>query len=177
MCPFNPWPVLPGDCQKCLSCPQLPREYSIVTAGPGALNFRAQGGVASSVHTCSHGPDFPLPLTLLPVSSLLVSSPGISERGPWMQTASWGSDPMLPLLGHDAPRSPRCSGTDCTQAVLTQADSPRTLHVPWSQQMSGGFEGPTLKRRGGVVDHRDVILAHQAHKMHCTPQARRKEWE
>lgn len=41
----------------------------------------------------------------------------------------------------------------------------------------GGCEGPPLKRRGGVVDHRDVILAHQAHKIHSTPQARRKEWE
>lgn len=47
-----------------------------------------------------------------------------------------------------------------------------------SHLMSGGScEGPPLKRRGGVVDHRDVILAHQAHKIHSTPQARRKEWE
>lgn len=38
-------------------------------------------------------------------------------------------------------------------------------------------EGPPLKRRGGVVDHRDIILAHQAHKIHNTPQAKRKEWE
>lgn len=89
-----------------------------------------------------------------------------------MRRASWGSDPMLPLLKHDVPHSPRCSGTDCTLA-----GSSRTLHVPWAQQMSGILEGPTLKRRGGVVDHRDVILAHQAHKMHSTPQARRKEWE
>lgn len=36
---------------------------------------------------------------------------------------------------------------------------------------------PLIRRRGGVVDHRDVILAHQAHKLHNTPQARRKQWE
>ncbi|XP_006530659.1 voltage-dependent P/Q-type calcium channel subunit alpha-1A isoform X10 [Mus musculus] len=89
-----------------------------------------------------------------------------------MPRASWGSDPMLSPLSHELLHSPRYPGTDCTLA-----GSSRTLHVPWSQQMSGSLEGPTLKRRGGVVDHRDVILAHQAHKMHSTPQARRKEWE
>ncbi|KAI4794927.1 Axin [Dissostichus eleginoides] len=36
---------------------------------------------------------------------------------------------------------------------------------------------PLVRRRGGVVDYRDVIMAHQAHKLHNTPQARRKEWE
>ncbi|XP_074206735.1 voltage-dependent P/Q-type calcium channel subunit alpha-1A isoform X1 [Camelus bactrianus] len=55
-----------------------------------------------------------------------------------------------------------------TRSILQDALSPR---------MSGSCEGPPLKRRGGVVDHRDVILAHQAHKIHNTPQARRKEWE
>lgn len=54
---------------------------------------------------------------------------------------------------------------------------PSTPQVPRSHRMSGSFEGPPLKRRGGLVDHRDVILAHQAHKIHNTPQARRKEWE
>lgn len=36
---------------------------------------------------------------------------------------------------------------------------------------------PLIRRRGGLVDHRDVIKAHQAHKLHNTPQARRKQWE
>uniref|UniRef100_A0A8C4L8D2 Voltage-dependent P/Q-type calcium channel subunit alpha n=1 Tax=Equus asinus TaxID=9793 RepID=A0A8C4L8D2_EQUAS len=55
---------------------------------------------------------------------------------------------------------------------------PRSDEVaPRRPRMSGGCQGPALKRRGGVVDHRDVILAHQAHKIHSTPQARRKEWE
>uniref|UniRef100_A0A8K9VBF6 PAT complex subunit Asterix n=1 Tax=Oncorhynchus mykiss TaxID=8022 RepID=A0A8K9VBF6_ONCMY len=36
---------------------------------------------------------------------------------------------------------------------------------------------PPVRRRGGLVDHRDVIKAHQSHKLQSTPQARRKEWE
>ncbi|XP_077470736.1 voltage-dependent R-type calcium channel subunit alpha-1E isoform X2 [Stigmatopora argus] len=34
-----------------------------------------------------------------------------------------------------------------------------------------------LRRRGGLVEQKDIIMAHQAHKMQSTPQARRKEWE
>nr|XP_031544704.1 voltage-dependent R-type calcium channel subunit alpha-1E [Vicugna pacos] len=33
------------------------------------------------------------------------------------------------------------------------------------------------RRRGGLIDQRDIIKAHEAHKMQSTPQARRKEWE
>lgn len=33
------------------------------------------------------------------------------------------------------------------------------------------------RRRGGLIEQRDIIKAHQAHKIHSTPQARRKEWE
>lgn len=164
----------PATARSVFPAPQLPREYSILAAGPGVLNFRAQGGVAAAVHTCSQAwPPRCFSHSALLVSSLPpVSSPGISERGPWMPRASWGPDPMLSPLSHELPHSPRYPGTDCTLA-----GSSRTLHVPWSQQMSGSLEGPTVKRRGGVMDHRDVILAHQAHKMHSTPQARWKEWE
>lgn len=54
------------------------------------------------------------------------------------------------------------------------ARAPQDARAP---RGSGACPGPPLRRRGGVVDHRDVILAHQAHKVHSTPQARRKEWE
>nr|XP_017212916.2 voltage-dependent R-type calcium channel subunit alpha-1E isoform X4 [Danio rerio] len=33
------------------------------------------------------------------------------------------------------------------------------------------------RRRGGLIEQRDIIKAHQAHKIQSTPQARRKEWE
>ncbi|XP_026131251.1 calcium channel, voltage-dependent, P/Q type, alpha 1A subunit, b isoform X37 [Carassius auratus] len=36
---------------------------------------------------------------------------------------------------------------------------------------------PPIRRRGGLVDHRDVIKAHQSHKLQSTPQAQRKQWE
>ncbi|XP_039530208.1 calcium channel, voltage-dependent, P/Q type, alpha 1A subunit, b isoform X5 [Pimephales promelas] len=36
---------------------------------------------------------------------------------------------------------------------------------------------PPVRRRGALVDHRDVIKAHQSHKLQSTPQARRKQWE
>lgn len=34
-----------------------------------------------------------------------------------------------------------------------------------------------LRRRGGLVEQKAIIMAHQAHKIQSTPQARRKEWE
>ncbi|NWR45464.1 CAC1E protein, partial [Regulus satrapa] len=33
------------------------------------------------------------------------------------------------------------------------------------------------RRRGGLIEQRDIIKAHEAHKMQSTPQARRKEWD
>ncbi|KAL4634879.1 voltage-dependent R-type calcium channel subunit alpha-1E isoform X1 [Arapaima gigas] len=33
------------------------------------------------------------------------------------------------------------------------------------------------RRRGGLLEQRDIVKAHQAHKIQSTPQARRKEWE
>ncbi|XP_077463702.1 voltage-dependent R-type calcium channel subunit alpha-1E [Stigmatopora argus] len=33
------------------------------------------------------------------------------------------------------------------------------------------------RRRGGLIEQKDIVKAHLAHKIHSTPQARRKEWE
>ncbi|XP_072297751.1 voltage-dependent R-type calcium channel subunit alpha-1E-like isoform X2 [Eucyclogobius newberryi] len=47
-----------------------------------------------------------------------------------------------------------------------------------SDQGSGSLSPhSTRRRRGGLVEQKDVIMAHQAHKIQSTPQARRKEWE
>ncbi|XP_053075769.1 voltage-dependent P/Q-type calcium channel subunit alpha-1A isoform X4 [Acinonyx jubatus] len=87
-----------------------------------------------------------------------------------MWKASRVPDPMFSPRSydalHDGGRGPPAA--DGTAGAPQDARGPR---------MSGPCPGPPLKRRGGVVDHRDVILAHQAHKIHSTPQARRKEWE
>nr|XP_020451530.1 voltage-dependent R-type calcium channel subunit alpha-1E-like [Monopterus albus] len=47
-----------------------------------------------------------------------------------------------------------------------------------SDQGSGSLSSHCmLRRRGGLVEQKDIIMAHQAHKIQSTPQARRKEWE
>lgn len=47
-----------------------------------------------------------------------------------------------------------------------------------SDQGSGSLSPHAVhRRRGGLVEQKDIIMAHQAHKIQSTPQARRKEWE
>ncbi|XP_058863954.1 voltage-dependent P/Q-type calcium channel subunit alpha-1A-like isoform X7 [Acipenser ruthenus] len=53
--------------------------------------------------------------------------------------------------------------------------APASLYLHMSAD--GSEAPPVYRRRGGVVDHRDVIKAHEAHKIQSTPQALRKEWE
>ncbi|CAL8332895.1 unnamed protein product [Lota lota] len=68
----------------------------------------------------------------------------------------------------DEPRCPASSGLGGgpggSIALVTASDSSTQLMPP-------------VRRRGGVVDHRDVIKAHQSHKLLNTPKARRKQWE
>ncbi|MGH0182953.1 UNVERIFIED_CONTAM: hypothetical protein FKN15_010838 [Acipenser sinensis] len=52
---------------------------------------------------------------------------------------------------------------------------PASLYLHMSAD--GSEAPPVYRRRGGVVEHRDVIKAHEAHKIQSTPQALRKEWE
>lgn len=91
-----------------------------------------------------------------------------------MSKSSRVPDPMFSPRSYDAlhDRGLGPAGTDGAPAGAVSIPQDSRTHL-----MSGGCKGPPLKRRGGVVDHRDVILAHQAHKIHSTPQARRKEWE
>lgn len=99
---------------------------------------------------------------------LEAKEPGISEQGSWMS-----KPPMFSTRGYyDALHDLGPPGPDGAPAGTPSAPRGTRAH-----RMSGSCEGRPLKRRGGVVDHRDVILAHQAHKIHSTPQARRKEWE
>uniref|UniRef100_UPI0037E99FC2 uncharacterized protein n=1 Tax=Semicossyphus pulcher TaxID=241346 RepID=UPI0037E99FC2 len=59
-----------------------------------------------------------------------------------------------------------------------------SFDVPCSQDEASSDQGSgslsphgMLRRRGGLVEQKDIIMAHQAHKIQSTPQARRKEWE
>ncbi|CAK6445423.1 unnamed protein product [Pipistrellus nathusii] len=90
-----------------------------------------------------------------------------------MSKSSWVPDPMFSSRGYYDALQDSGAGSPDPAPVGT----PGTLQATRPPRMSGSCEGPPLKRRGGLVDHRDVILAHQAHKIHSTPQARRKEWE
>ncbi|KAM5232839.1 voltage-dependent P/Q-type calcium channel subunit alpha-1A [Hipposideros larvatus] len=90
-----------------------------------------------------------------------------------MLKSSWVLDPMFSPHNYYDALQDGGSGPPGP----TPPGPPSILQVTRSHRMSNSCEGPPLKRRGGLVDHRDVILAHQAHKIHSTPQARRKEWE
>ncbi|XP_047197820.1 uncharacterized protein LOC124854441 [Hippoglossus stenolepis] len=52
-------------------------------------------------------------------------------------------------------------------------------HDEGSSDQGSGSLSPhgMLRRRGGLVEQKDIIMAHQAHKIQSTPQALRKEWE
>ncbi|XP_072219861.1 uncharacterized protein [Leuresthes tenuis] len=59
-----------------------------------------------------------------------------------------------------------------------------SFDVPCDQEECSSDQGSgslsphfMLRRRGGLVEQKDIIMAHQAHKIQSTPQARRKEWE
>ncbi|XP_073724142.1 voltage-dependent R-type calcium channel subunit alpha-1E isoform X2 [Misgurnus anguillicaudatus] len=99
--------------------------------------------------------------------------------------------------------SPACSLLEpqsLADNFMSNASSFDTLYIPHTHQMglppssldlAGSCEGaaalgldpiavsPNIikRRRGGLIEQRDIIRAHQAHKIQSTPQARRKEWE
>ncbi|GAB0192770.1 voltage-dependent R-type calcium channel subunit alpha-1E [Grus japonensis] len=80
------------------------------------------------------------------------------------------------------------------EALVSRAASFDALYEPRPRDADAGTEtGSALdlglgqyvpvspdvikRRRGGLIEQRDIIKAHEAHKMQSTPQARRKEWE
>lgn len=80
------------------------------------------------------------------------------------------------------------------EALVSRAASFDALYEPRSRDADAGTEmgsafdlglgqyvpvSPDVikRRRGGLIEQRDIIKAHEAHKMQSTPQARRKEWE
>ncbi|XP_035271203.1 voltage-dependent R-type calcium channel subunit alpha-1E isoform X2 [Anguilla anguilla] len=88
---------------------------------------------------------------------------GLPES-PVLRTASFDT-----LYRLRAPRPPPAAATAAATASSLEAlgldpDMPVSPHV-------------IRRRRGGLIEQRDIVRAHQAHKMQSTPQARRKEWE
>lgn len=103
---------------------------------------------------------------------------------------------VLALPEEEAWRPQQCAllEADASEEVGMLPASPRCAAAgfdnffPVQEGEGPGWEGsssPFLpvspevmkRRRGGLIEQRDIIKAHEAHKMQSTPQARRKEWE
>ncbi|XP_062413828.1 voltage-dependent R-type calcium channel subunit alpha-1E [Pungitius pungitius] len=107
------------------------------------------------------------------------SSLSLPEPEPWRTS---GASPRHGLA--QAARSsslqvphalPECLGLPPRAASF---DVPCAQDDASSDQGSGSLSPHGMqRRRGGLVEQKDIIMAHQAHKIQSTPQARRKEWE
>ncbi|XP_070687965.1 voltage-dependent R-type calcium channel subunit alpha-1E [Pempheris klunzingeri] len=104
-------------------------------------------------------------------SSLFSESQSLLE--PQNLSTSYDTLYLLHTSGHAPPLHPNRLGL--------------SLDVASTFEVGGGMLGvegdlavsPNVikRRRGGLIEQRDIVKAHQAHKIQSTPQARRKEWE
>lgn len=104
-------------------------------------------------------------------SSLFSESHSLLE--PRSLSTSYDTLYLPHMSGHAAPLHPNRLGL--------------SLDVVSTFEVGGGMLGldgdsavsPNVikRRRGGLIEQRDIVKAHQAHKIQSTPQARRKEWE
>ncbi|XP_037625796.1 voltage-dependent R-type calcium channel subunit alpha-1E isoform X2 [Sebastes umbrosus] len=104
-------------------------------------------------------------------SSLLSESHSLLE--PPSLSTSYDTLYVPHMSGHTPPQHPNRLGL--------------SLDVASTFEVGGGMLGvdgdlavsPNVmkRRRGGLIEQRDIVKAHLAHKIHSTPQARRKEWE
>lgn len=88
----------------------------------------------------------------------------------------------VPALCQDTERWHKHRGA-LLDPLLPHTGSSDALY-PAQEGVLGPMEGPPgvsailfTRRRGGLIEQRDIVKAHQAHKIQSTPQARRKEWE
>ncbi|KAM3604922.1 uncharacterized protein V6R79_018100 [Siganus canaliculatus] len=92
-----------------------------------------------------------------------------------------------PAARHGLAQGARSSSLQVPHAVPEYLGLPpraASFDVPCCQDDGSSDQGSgslsphgMLRRRGGLVEQKDIIMAHQAHKIQSTPQARRKEWE
>lgn len=141
------------------------------------------------------GPECPMGCSSTPRHQILPSSPADCEnwqkhraglaRGssqfseshsllePQSLSTSYDTLYLPHMSGHAPPLNPNRLGL--------------SLDVASTFEIGGGMLGvdgdlavsPNVikRRRGGLIEQRDIVKAHQAHKIQSTPQARRKEWE
>lgn len=92
-----------------------------------------------------------------------------------------------PAARHGLAQGARSSSLQVPHAVPEYLGLPpraASFDVPSGREEGSSDQGSgslsphgMLRRRGGLVEQKDIIMAHQAHKIQSTPQARRKEWE
>ncbi|KAM8849215.1 voltage-dependent R-type calcium channel subunit alpha-1E isoform 3-T3 [Spinachia spinachia] len=107
------------------------------------------------------------------------SSLSLPEPEPWRMS---GASPR-----HGLAQGARSSSLQVPHALHEYLGLPpraASFDVPCGQEDASSDQGSgslsphgVQRRRGGLVEQKDVIMAHQAHKIQSTPQARRKEWE
>lgn len=78
------------------------------------------------------------------------------------------------MYGHAPPLHPNRLGLSLDVASAFEVGGGGMLGVEGDLAVSPNV---IKRRRGGLIEQRDIVKAHQAHKIQSTPQARRKEWE
>lgn len=135
----------------------------------------------SSAQSLSLMPGHRSPSSCGPAGQALVqSSLSLPEPEAWRKQAS-------PAARHGLAQGVRSSSLQVPHGVPEYLGLPpraASFDVPCSQEDGSSDQGSgslsphgMLRRRGGLVEQKDIIMAHQAHKIQSTPQARRKEWE
>ncbi|KAM8839377.1 voltage-dependent R-type calcium channel subunit alpha-1E [Synchiropus picturatus] len=121
------------------------------------------------------GSDRSLPLPL-PSQPCTRSSLSLPEPEAWQKPGPPLRPGLVPGARSCSLQVPRSSEHLELPARAASFDLPRGSQ---DSDQGSGSPGPrgALRRRGGLVEQKHVIMAHQAHKIQSTPQARRKEWE
>lgn len=131
-------------------------------------------------------------VSITSAQSLLSASSCVNARETHVQSALSPQDPQAwrkssPAARHGLAQGARSCSLQVPHSVpecLALPPRAASFDVANGQEDGSSDQGSgslsphgMLRRRGGLVEQKDIIMAHQAHKIQNTPQARRKEWE
>ncbi|KAJ8357701.1 hypothetical protein SKAU_G00204950 [Synaphobranchus kaupii] len=147
------------DVSSCLDTPLAPLDHNALGAPQlGVAVGVIRGGSSSALHLLALPPSVPeswRPTLTTVTQPRPLQDPQTPGGSPFSHASSF-SDLNLPASASSLDGGGSSLGLD--------SDAPVSPHV-------------MMRRRGGLIEQRDIIRAHQAHKILSTPQARRKEWE
>ncbi|KAG7456590.1 hypothetical protein MATL_G00237470 [Megalops atlanticus] len=148
----------------CSNTPQSPADHN----APGVLQLGVgpDAGVARGGASTLHRLALPPPESEIWRKHRPSLAPGDRPRppaGPLFSRAASFGDLLEPRPPDGAASLEGGVSSELSTAGL-DPDAPVSPHV-------------MMRRRGGLIEQRDIVRAHEAHKMQSTPQARRKEWE